>query len=156
MAEGTVWSINVSDGGVPKLPRASVGVRRGGLEGDRQRDLRHHGGRDRAVVLYSIDLIRLLQAEGHPIAPGSVGENLTLAGVDWTTLKPGVRLEIRDVRLEITKAADPCPKIASSFLEGEFSRVSAKVHPGWSRLCARVVSEGTIAVGDRVAYLTAP
>ena len=52
-----------------------------GLEGDRQRDLRFHGGPLRAVSLYSLELIEALQAEGHPIAPGAMGENLTMAGV---------------------------------------------------------------------------
>ena len=150
MIEGTVSAINVSDGGLPKRPRESAAISIGGVQGDRQRDLRHHGGPDRAVVLYSLELIRALQAEGHPIAPGTTGENLTLSGVDWASLRPGVRLEINDVVLEITKPASPCRNLAGSFREGDFSRLSEKAHPGWSRLCARVLREGTVRVGDRV------
>ena len=156
MAEGTVHSINVSNGGVPKTPRLSAAVRVGGMEGDRQSDLRYHGGPDRAVSLYSLDLIRALQAEGHPIAPGSIGENLTLAGVDWAVMRAGVRLEVGDALLEITKPAHPCEKIAGSFYKREFVRVSEKVHPGWSRLYSRVLREGTVAVGDRVLWAVGP
>ena len=145
--EGRVHSIQVSNGGVPKLGRSSARVTFDGLRGDRQSDLRHHGGRDRAVLLYSLELIEALRKEGHPIVPGSIGENLTLTGLDWSRLGPRVRLEIGPVVLEITTAASPCEKIAGSFHDGQFVRVSEKVHPGWSRLCARVLTEGEVTVG---------
>ena len=74
MTEGRVHSINVSDGGVPKRPRSAAWVDANGVEGDRQKDLRFHGGPTRAVALYSLDLMRQLQAEGHPIAPGTIGK----------------------------------------------------------------------------------
>ena len=149
-AHGVVRSINVSDGGVPKLPRESATVRVTGLDGDRQRDLRIHGGPDRAVCLYSLDLIHALRSEGHPIAPGTIGENLTIAGVQWSLMIPGVWVDLGDVSLELTRYADPCRNIANSFLQGQMLRVSAKRHPGWSRLYARVLREGTITVGDTV------
>lgn len=65
-------------------------------------------------------------------------------------MKPGVRLAIGDAVLELTRPAYPCEKIAGSFLEGEFGRVSEKVHPGWSRFYSRVLSEGVVRVGDGV------
>ena len=69
MQEATIHSINVSLGGVPKLPQRSAEIRVTGLEGDKHRDLRYHSGPDHAVSLYSLDLIRALQAEGHPLRP---------------------------------------------------------------------------------------
>jgi len=148
--EGHVHSINTSDGGVPKLARASVAVRATGLEGDRQRDLEVHGGPLRAVSLYSLELIEALRKEGHPIAPGTIGENLTLAGVIWGELRPGTRLEIGEVAIELTGHAAPCRNIAGSFKDRIFTRVAEKAHPGWSRFYARVLKEGTLRVGDRV------
>ena len=138
---------------MPKLPRASCRVRTGGLEGDRQRDLEHHGGPERAVSLYSLELIRALQSEGHPIAAGTIGENLTLAGVQWAEMKPGARLEVGEVLLQLTRHAAPCQNIVGSFRDGKVVRVSEKVHPGWSRFYARVLKEGTIQVGDRVRII---
>ena len=138
---------------MPKLPRASGFVRLGGLEGDRQRDLENHGGAERAVSLYSLELIEALQSEGHPIAPGTIGENLTLAGVDWTKMVPGARLEVGEVLLELTRHAAPCQKIAASFGDGRVVRVAQKVHPGWSRFYARVLKEGTLRIGDRIRIL---
>jgi MOSC domain-containing protein YiiM len=153
---GRLESINRSDGGVPKQPVMECEVRVLGLEGDRQTDFVHHGGRDRAVVLYSLERIAALQGEGHPIVVGSIGENLTLSGLDWEALVPGARLRVGDVELELTRYASPCAKIAGSFRDGAFERVSQKRHPGWSRVCARVLVPGWIAVGASVVVLERP
>lgn len=153
MTPGSVCGIHVSNGGVPKHPLETAAISRTGLAGDRQQDPRHHGGPDRAVVLYSLELIQDLRAEGHPIAPGSIGENLTVTGLDWLALHPGVRLQINDVVLEITRAAEPCRKLTASFAGGRFSRVSETANPGWSRWCAKVLQEGTVKVDDPVVVL---
>lgn len=146
-------SINTSRGGVPKQPLFEALVTERGIDGDKQRNRRFHGGPDRAVVLYSTDVIRELQREGHPIAVGSVGENLTLCGVEWTTMTPGIRLKIGEVQLTITKHTSPCEKISRFFTRGDFTRISQKLHPGWSRLSARVERGGLIRVGDPVLIL---
>jgi MOSC domain-containing protein YiiM len=152
---GLLHSINVSKGGVPKWPRPWAQIRATGLEGDRQEDLRYHGGPDRAVCLYSLELIEALQGEGHPIVPGSIGENLTIHGIDWTVVRPDAQIAVGDALLEITWAVSPCRKIAGSFQEADVTRVSQKVHPGWSRFYARVLREGMVSAGNRVS-LTAP
>ena len=84
-----IASLNRSDGGVPKtgVDRAWAGTN--GMEGGRQRDLRYHGGPERALSLYSLELIVQLQAEGHPIVPGAAGENVTVSGMDWRRVVPG-------------------------------------------------------------------
>ena len=143
-------SINVSAGGVPKLARRSAAVRVGGVEGDRQRDLRYHGGPTRAVSLYSLELIRALQSEGNPIDVGCIGENFTLEGVPWDRMVPGANLEVGEVQLELTSYAAPCSNLVPYFAGGKFVRVAQKVHPGWSRLYARVLREGTAQIGDAV------
>ena len=148
VAKGRVESINTSAGGVPKVPRPECRISVGGLQGDRHRNLRYHGGPDRAVCLYSLERIRSLQAEGHPIAAGTIGENLTLSGISWDLMVPGARIEVGEARLELTSHAAPCETIDGSFRDGEFLRVSPKVHPGWSRLYARVLEEGVVRQGD--------
>ncbi len=145
---GTLISINISNGGVPKRPLGSCEITKKGLEGDRQRDLRYQ---DRAVCLFSKDLISALQAEGHPIAPGTIGENLTLHGIPWAEMIPGAKLDIGEVRVELTAYAAPCNNIAGSFQRRHIGRVSQEANPGWSRLYARVLKDGTVRVGDRVA-----
>ena len=148
---GRVESVNTSRGGVPKASVFEALVTEFGVGGDAQNDLERHGGPDRAVVLFSLDVIRALQAEGHPIAPGTTGENLTVSGVDWASIRPGTTLRVGDVRLQITQAAPPCQKIAASFKGRQFTRISHKEHPGWSRLCARVLTSGIVRPGDQVS-----
>lgn len=100
---GRVVQINVSDGGVPKLPVPLAQVTALGIVGDRQQNLKYHGGPDRALCLWSLEVIETLQSEGHPIAPGCAGENLTLAELDWPSLVPGSQVQLGDqVCLEIT------------------------------------------------------
>ena len=147
---GVIVSLNRSSGGVPKRAVSEARVTRGGMEGDRQRNLKHHGGPERALCLYSADLIASLRVEGHVIEPGSLGENVTIAGLDWRLLEPGVRADLGDVLVEITSYAMPCRNIAPVFADGRSGRVSQRTHPGESRVYARVLREGTLRVADRV------
>jgi MOSC domain-containing protein YiiM len=145
-----IHSLNISNGGVPKLAVSSCEVRARGLAGDRQRDRRYHGGPQRAVSLYSLELLEALRNEGHPVAPGALGENLTLAGVDWARMTPGAIVEAGAVLLELTSYAAPCSNLRPYFSDGRFARVSEKQHPGWSRVYARVLRAGMVTVGDAV------
>jgi MOSC domain-containing protein YiiM len=151
---GRIVQISVSPGGVPKLAVPSAEVTASGVEGDRHRDLEHHGGPDRAVCLFSLEQIRALQAEGHPVVPGALGENVTIEGVAWSDVVPGARLQLgAGVLLEITRYTSPCLNIKPAFTHGDYSRVSEKRHPGWSRVYARVIAPGRIAAGDPVHLL---
>lgn len=147
----SIKSINLNPrGGVPKRPVAETRLEYGGVAGDRQRDRRYHGGPERAVCLYSWERIQALRAEGHPIQPGTAGENLTVEGLDWDQVTPGVRLQVGEAELEITSYTAPCKTITASFTDGEFKRVGQKQRPGWSRVYARVLREGMVRVGDAV------
>ena len=146
-----VFQVNSSLGGVPKLSRAEDRVAELGLASDAQRHLEVHGGPARAVCLYGLERILALQAEGHPIYPGAVGENLTLAGLDWAELRPGRVLRIGDaIELELTSYTVPCATIAAAFADGDSRRIDQGRRPGWSRLYARVRNGGRVRPGDPV------
>ncbi len=150
-----VYQINLSDGGVPKRPVLEAVIVTAGVEGDRQRNLNVHGGLDRALCLFSQDLIERLQDEGHSIEAGSSGENLTLAGLEWEKLKPGDRLQVGpDVQLEIMSYTAPCDQNARWFRERDLKRISQKKNPGWSRLYAKVLREGVVRPGDAVEVMS--
>jgi MOSC domain-containing protein YiiM len=153
---GVLVSINASGGGVPKRRVNDARVSRLGLLGDTQNDKMHHGGPERAVCIYSLERIHALQQEGHPIDVGTVGENVTLEGVDWDLIVPGVRIRLgKEVVLEVASFAAPCKTIKASFIDDEFVRISPKLHPGWSRVYARVLTEGEIRSGDHVEVIPA-
>ncbi len=152
--QGTIHQINASQGGVPKLPlpEATVGPR--GITVDDQRDKRHHGSPEQALCLYSLENIQALQAGGHPIEPGSTGENVTTQGIDWSRVRPGARMRLgRDLLIEITDYATPCRTITASFADGDFNRINHQVAPDASRIYAKVLQEGIIRPGDSVELL---
>lgn len=156
MTDGRLLQVNVSGGGVPKLPVAEARITSAGVEGDRQASITVHGGPHRAVSLLGIEAIRRVAAEGHPIAPGTTGENLTTEGFDVSALPLGTRLAIGDdVVLELSAPTNPCRTIRHSFRDLRFGRLSTAVHPGDSRMYARVVHDGVVRPGDAIR-LTPP
>jgi MOSC domain-containing protein YiiM len=153
---GRIVQISVSPGGVPKKAVAAARVTTLGLEGDQQRDMEHHGGPERAVCLYAMEAIDKLRAEGHAIVPGAIGENITAQGLEWAAVIPGSYLRLGEsVILQVTRFTSPCTNIMPVFKGGDFSRVSEKRHPGWSRVYARVLATGAIRQGDPVRLLSA-
>lgn len=153
MSGATVFRINVSGGGVPKLPVEEATVGELGIVGDDHDDKENHGGPLQALCLYSVEALQRLQAEGHPVGPGGMGENVTLQGLDVADLHPGDQLRLGTVEIEITDYASPCKTIAGNFVEGKFSRVSEKLHIEDARLYARVLRGGSLRQGDPVEVL---
>ena len=150
-----IAQVSLSSGGVPKRAVPSARVTTLGLEGDVQRDREHHGGPERALCLFTPERIRSLQVEGHPITPGSIGENLTLEGIDWSAVAPGTYLQLGSkVVIQVTRYTAPCLNITGSFRDRDYARVSQKRHPGDSRVCARVLREGALASGDAARVLS--
>lgn len=146
-ATGTVVQVSASKGGVPKLatPAADVGFR--GLLGDVQRVRVHHGRPWQALCIYADEVIEMLQAEGHPIGRGSVGENITVRGLPWEHVRPGVILRIGGVLAHVQAYAEPCATNKAFFLDGEFNRMNAARGPV-SRVYATVLQPGRVAEGD--------
>ncbi len=154
---GRIVQLSISAGGVPKRGVAEVRVTRLGLEGDGHRDAEHHGGPERAVCLFSLEVIHALAAEGHAITPGAIGENVTTEGIDWSHVVPEAYLVLGEcVLLQVTRYTSPCFTIASVFVDRELGRVSQKRHPGWSRVYARVLVEGRLRTDDGVRIVSAP
>src|SRR3982751_5291979 len=109
---GRVHSLNLSNGGVPKVSVREALLRTLGYEGDDHDDKVHHGGAERAVSLWSLEVIDELVAEGHALHPGAAGENITIEGLTWTDVVPGVHLLVgTEVELEVTSFAAPCRTI---------------------------------------------
>jgi len=104
-------------------------------------DLYHEG-------VFPLELIQALQAEGHPIYPGAVGENLTVAGLDWPSLEVGAVLDVGEARLQLTQRVEPCNTIADAFADRQFKRIKPDRVPDQTRWYARVLTEGVVRPGD--------
>ncbi|HEX4903727.1 MAG TPA: MOSC domain-containing protein [Acidimicrobiales bacterium] len=146
---GTVVQLSASGGGVPKSAVDAVDVGFDGVVGDRQANRKHHGRPFQALCLWSADVMEALRAEGHTVHPGATGENVTVAGIDWATLRPGARLRIGEALCELSAWATPCRKIDAWFT-GRSDRILHDTHPGWSRVYAWVLEPGAIRTGDEV------
>ena len=152
---GVLTQLNVSDGGMPKLPVMFARVTAGGVEGDRQRNLKYHGGPDRAVCLYSEELYEELRDAGIDVpGPGAVGENFTTRGLDYRTMGKGDRLKVGDggvdgrgCLIEITDVRVPCRNLK------KWDADLPELIVGRSGWVARVVVEGVVRPGDPIEVL---
>jgi len=152
--QARIFQLNRPPGGLPKLAVREAVVTELGLVGDDHNFPEIHGGPERALCLFSLDRILELQTEGHSIFPGAVGENVTISGLDWDRMTPGQRLALgEEVLIEITTYTSPCNSIENSFADGKYQRISQKVHPGYSRVYARVLRPGRLTVGQTVRLL---
>ena len=160
-SRGQIVSINVSHpGGVPKRPIDRTVITTRGLIGDGQRTKEPvHGGPEKAVCLFGVEQIRRVNADGHHLYPGAIGENLTLSGLDLGGLASGDQLRIGDPAsgpiIQLSDPAAPCKNIAGSFEDWRIARVSHKVRPEDSRWYARVLREGPVVSGDPIELLGA-
>jgi MOSC domain-containing protein YiiM len=151
---GRIFHLARSNGGAPKLTVTEGMVGELGLEGDRQKHTKFHGGPTRALCLYSLELIQKLQAEGHPIYPASTGENVTISGLDWSALAVGSRLRLGpDVLVELTELATPCKQIAASFIDRAYKRLGI---PGEMRWYCRVHTGGLLRIAMPVEMGSSP
>jgi MOSC domain-containing protein YiiM len=144
---GAVAHLASSKGGVPKRSVDDVAVDRNGVVGDVQRTRLHHGRPWQALCIWSTEVIDEFAADGHPLAMGSAGENITVSGIPWQLVQSGVRLRIGDVLAEASLFALPCKKNARWFSDGDFTLMHHDRGPV-SRIYASVLEPGRIRLGD--------
>ena len=116
-----------------------------GLEGDR------HAGRElRQVSILNAETVAELADQGMPVAPGVLGENITVEGVAVMQLADGARLRIgEDVELEITGDRPACRELLG------VHRDALKAMVGRTGKMARVLHGGTVRPGDSVELVEA-
>ena len=150
--DGAVAHLHASKG-LPKtsIETAEVGWR--GIAGDVQRTRAHHGRPWQALCLWSTDALATLRTEGHPIAPGYAGENITVEGVPAGAMRPGCRFRVGGVEGFLTSYAIPCSKNSGWFVDGDFDRIHFE-RGDQSRVYALVTATGSIAIGDRFELLS--
>lgn len=138
--------------GIYKLPaEGSVPVTRDGLAGDTVSDTDNHGGVDQAVYVYGApDYAWWAGALGRELAPGTLGENLTVSGLESARACVGDHLYVGSAVLEATAPRIPCVTLAARMDDPSFvKRFREAERPG---LYCRVVREGRVEPGDPVVY----
>jgi MOSC domain-containing protein YiiM len=122
----------------------------GGVSGDCRGVLKPGGRGRRQVTLISAESWDEAVAElGTRISWEQRRANLLVSGIKLEN-GTGVRIRIGDAVLEITGECDPCSR-----MEELASGLKAALTPHWrGGATARVVSEGSIAIGDEVRIET--
>lgn len=120
------------------------------LVGDRQADLRVHGGRDKAVYGYPAEHYawwreRLPNAD---LSWGAFGENLTVEGMLEDEVRIGERFRVGDAELAITQPRTPCFKLGIKF--GRPKIVKEFLRSERSGFYFAIVRPGAIGAGDTI------
>jgi MOSC domain-containing protein YiiM len=110
-----------------------------GIEGDAK-----GGATDRQINVMHAELLEQLGGEGFKVAPGELGEQIVVAGLDAAALSQGTRLKLGTAVIEVGIPRTGCARF--EMIQGK-PRQSAKGRLGF---LATVVTGGEVAVGDAV------
>ena len=125
-----------------------VMLRRLGLQGNGQADLRNHGGSFRAVYVYDAAHYKYWARElrRDDFAPGQFGENFTVTGMNEADIHIGDVFRIGEALVEVTQPRIPCFKLTLKMgIEG-FQETFLK--SGRCGFYFRVLEEGMVGAGD--------
>ena len=156
--EGTIVQINISPGGLPKLPIKEGVIFSLGLDGDAHAHPKIHGGPRKAILLIASEIVDDLAARGFPVFYGALGENLTTRGIPIRELRIGDCLQIGSALLEITQPRGPCTaldvygeSIKTEIYDAQVKALNpASARWGMSGFYARVLEGGVVRVNDSV------
>lgn len=144
--QGKIVAVCISAGGIPRFPVLAARLTVGGLLEDGHRFEEHYLP-TRAVTLFSLEQLQAFAKGASRFPPGSVGENLTVQGLNLGTLTPGGRLQIGEAEVQLEKAWTPCH---AQHAETGNTQTNSEQHRGFF---ASVTREGTIRPGDAITVV---
>lgn len=114
----------------------------------------------RQVHLLQAELLDALQANGHPVVPGQLGENITTQGLAVLTLSAGTRLQVgAQAILRVTGLRNPCVQI-ENFQAGLLAAVLGRADNGAlvrkAGVMCVVEQSGTVRAGDAITVRGQP
>ena len=148
------WKGRIVHTGIWKNPvhgRCRVG--RPNLDGDGQGDLGGHGGEQRAVFVYQVELYRHWQQQlkRTDFVHGQFGENFTIEGLPDDTVCIGDRFQIGSALFEITQPRVTCYRVGIRTDEPRMSALlTSSGRPGFY---FRVLREGMVGAGDEIVKM---
>jgi len=131
-----------------------VNIKKAGIEGDKQADLKSHGGVNKAVYAYSYKHYKYwgeLLKKDFSNDYGLIGENLTIDDFDEKEFFIGDELQISDVILKITQPRIPCYKLGIKMNEKDF--VNFFINYGHLGMYMKVIKSGFIEKGDNIKLI---
>lgn len=118
-----------------------------GFEGDQVADPDHHGGRDKAVCVYSEDHFPFWEKQlSRLISPGAFGENLTVQNMKETEIHIGDIFKIGEAEVQCSQPRQPCHKLNKLF---QYQKMACQFQTsGYSGFYLRVLKPGWLESGD--------
>src|SRR5262245_29810966 len=143
----------VSTGIFKQAVSGPVRVRTLNLDGDRQADLRVHGGPDKAVYVYPSEHYAFWQRElvEDPLPWGAFGENLTVEGITEDKVCIGDEMGIGTAVFQVTQPRQPCFKLAAKFQRDDM--IKRFLDSRRTGFYFRVLKEGSLQAGDSITIL---
>ncbi len=113
-------------------------------------DRRFHGGVDKACYLYSADHYEYWKTVYPKIEMkfGMFGENLTIKGLDESSINIGDIFKIGGAVVQVTQPRQPCFKLDFRF--GNSSMIKKFVESGYPGVYLRILNPGEIKTGDEM------
>ena len=132
-----------------------VMLKRLGLVGDQQADLRVHGGPDKAIYCYPIEhYVKWLADRPSAetlLVPGGFGENLTTRGLEEDRVCIGDVFQIGGVTAQITQPRQPCFKLGLRFDDPRMLRDMLRCgRSGWY---LRLLEPGWVEAGASITRI---
>ncbi|MFO7842886.1 MAG: MOSC domain-containing protein [Bacteroidales bacterium] len=145
MTVAKVVSVNISEKkGVIKKPVTEILINDQGVEKDA-----HAGDWHRQVSLLAKESIdKFEEVLGRKLDFGEFAENITTEGITLFTMKPGDRLKIADVEMEVTQIGKKCHGDGCAI----FTQVGKCVMPK-EGIFAKVIHPGKIKPGDEIIHI---
>lgn len=126
-----------------------------GFEGDEQADHVHHGGPEKATLLYSLEHYAHWERwlGRHPGA-AALGENLTTEGLTEAEACIGDTYQVGEAVVQVCQPRVPCFKV--EVRHKQKGMVDEVLATGYTGFYVRVLKEGLVGPGDRLTRVGRP
>ncbi len=142
------WKGTLLDTGIFKKPVSSITLGIKDVEKDAVIDRRYHGGINKAVYAYNVDYYDYWKSF-YPDLDwdyGMFGENLSVEGLDESTIYVGNVYKVGNAIIEVTQPREPCVKLGMRFNDAKMIKKFWKANK--TGIYFRVLQPGEVKAGD--------
>lgn len=129
-----------------------------GLAQDSQADKKHHGGRDKALLMFSASAYESINKHFNSnldyTSLSFFGENVVTSVLNEENVFIGMQLKIGEAIVEVSQPREPCWKLSENTnIKGMLQYIVQTGFTGWY---CRVVKEGVIKEEDKIETIYQP
>ncbi len=139
--------------GISKAPvKEALSLGLSGFEGDGVGDSKNHGGRDKAVCVYSMDHYPYwAEILGFELPVAAFGENISVSGLSEDDICIGDIFRAGTAVLQISQPRQPCSTLSARI--GRMDMAKLVVDSGKTGFYFRVLNAGEVKRGDSITLV---